>query len=106
MLGPRCSTVPWTTGVTETNGELCRQYQKSAASAPTGLNDRLYQKLLTDLEGLEQLGHCSRQPGEYLRALAGQQFRQNDPVENQIGEAEGGQSATDTPSVDEQQGVP
>ena len=68
-------TVSWTAGMTKTNAELCRQYQKSAASAPTGLNDRLYQKLLTNPEGLEQLGHGGRQPGEYLRALAGQEFQ-------------------------------
>ena len=56
------------TGVTETNGELCRQYQKSAASAPAELNDRPYQKLLTDPEGLEQLGHHGRQSAEYLES--------------------------------------
>ena len=50
--------------MTETNGELCRQYQKSAASAAAELNDRPYQKLLTDPEGLEELGHRGRQPGE------------------------------------------
>ena len=65
-------TVSWTTSMTETNGELCRQYQKSAASTPTEWND----PLLTDREGLEQLSHRGRQPGEYLRALSGgQQFR-------------------------------
>jgi len=52
-------TVSWTAGMTETTEELCHQYQKSAASAPTELNDRPYQKLLTDPEGLEQLRHYS-----------------------------------------------
>ena len=46
-----------------------------------------------------RLGHRGRHPGEYLRALVGQQFQENDRVENQVGEAEGGQS--DTPSVDD-----
>jgi len=52
--------------MTETTEELCHQYEKSAASAPTELNDRPYQKLLTDPEGLEQLRHYSWQPREYL----------------------------------------
>ena len=59
--------------MTETNVGLCRQYQ-SSPSAPAELNDRPYQKLLTNTEVPEQLGHRVRQPGEYLRALTGQQF--------------------------------
>jgi len=44
-------------------------------------------------EGSEQLNHHGRQPGEYLTALAGPQFRWNDPVENQTAQAEGDQTA-------------
>jgi len=80
------------------NRELCRQCQRSAA---TELNDQPYQRLPTDPEGPEQLSQHGRQPGQYLRALAGRQCRWNDPVENQIGESEGGQPLRDTPSADE-----
>ena len=46
-------------------------------------------------EGSEQLNQHGRQPGEYLRvrALAGPQFRWNDSVKNQTGEADGDQTA-------------